>query len=264
MHCTQCGQAGDGSFCGGCGSTLVPLNCPSCNSENPQGRRFCGSCGAPLQRAPAAPTGVGASSVPDGRAAWWVAGVLLVVLLSVGGWSLLSDSGSATPASAGFPAPQPGALGPAPNIDLNAMTPREAADRLFNRVMGALAQRDTMEVINFLPMAIDAYEIARPLDLDGLFHLSLLQRAGMRYEEALATAQEALAEDPDHLLNLSAAAEAARELGMDDLAAEYFGHVIEVWDQERARTDRPEYDEHAPLLPSILTDATEFVQGHQG
>ena len=141
------------------------------------------------------------------------------------------------------------------------MTPREAADRLFNRVMGALAQRDTMEVINFLPMAIDAYEIARPLDLDGLFHLSLLQRAGMRYEEALATAQEALDEDPDHLLNLSAAAEAARELGLDDLAAQYFSHVLEVWEDERARTDRPEYDEHAPLLPSILTDATEFTEG---
>lgn len=141
------------------------------------------------------------------------------------------------------------------------MTPREAADRLFNRVMGALAQRDTMEVINFLPMAIDAYEIARPLDLDGLFHLSLLQRAGMRYEEALATAQEALDEDPDHLLNLSAAAEAARELGLDDLAAQYFSHVLEVWEDERARTDRPEYDEHAPLLPSILTDATEFMEG---
>ena len=261
MHCTQCGQAGDGSFCGGCGSTLVPIDCPSCSTENPQGRRFCGGCGSPLQRAPQNPAAAGAGISQDGRAAWYMAGALLVVLLSVGGWSLLSDGNAAGAPSAGFPAAQPGALGPAPNIDLTAMTPREAADRLFNRVMGALAQRDTMEVINFLPMAIDAYEIARPLDLDGLFHLSLLQRAGMRYEEALATAQEALDEDPDHLLNLSAAAEAARELGLDDLAAQYFSHVLEVWEDERARTDRPEYDEHAPLLPSILTDATEFTEG---
>lgn len=262
MHCTQCGQAGDGRFCGGCGATLVAMDCPSCSAPTPMGRRFCVECGSALQRGtrgptPVAPTG---SASPDNQVAWWVAGALLVILLAVGGWSLLSDDTGTGAALGPMQGPQPGALGPAPNIDLASMTPREAADRLFDRVMGALAQRDTVEVINFLPMAIDAYELARPLDLDGLFHLSLLQRAGMRYDEALATAQEALDEDPDHLLNLSAAAEAARELGREELAAQYFGHFLEVWEVESARTDREEYQEHAPLMPSLLTDATEFMQ----
>ncbi len=265
MHCTQCGDSAEGRFCGACGASLIEIDCPSCDAPAPPGRRFCVECGSPLRksgggRVPAAPGAAGGGRGPSGAdLGWWISGGLLVVLLVVGGWALTADtgsSGSGPPQQQG----QPGQLGPAPNIDLSSMTPREAADRLYDRVMQALSQQDTTEIMNFLPMAIDAYELARPLDLDGLFHLSLLQRAGLRYEEALETAQEGLAQDPDHLLNLSAAAEAARETGQDDLAAEYYTHLLEVWEEERARDDRVEYEEHAPLIPTLRTDAERFLE----
>ena len=262
MHCTQCGDPAEGRFCGGCGASLAELDCPTCSQPIAAGRRFCSACGSPVRIATGqgeAPAG--ASGAPD--PAWWVAGALLVALLIVGGWAVLGSGGPQPP---GAPAAmgQPGALGPAPQIDLSQMTPREAADRLYDRVMRALTARDTIEVLNFLPMAIDAYEIARPLDLDGLFHLSLLQRAALDFEGALRTAEEGLADDPDHLLNLAAAAAAAEELGDDALAERYHRRLLEVWDQERAREDRPEYREHEPALPEMRRAAERFTGGDGG
>jgi class 3 adenylate cyclase/tetratricopeptide (TPR) repeat protein len=49
MNCLRCGDANpDGKrFCGDCGAPL-PLRCGACGSDNPPGKRFCGDCGAPL------------------------------------------------------------------------------------------------------------------------------------------------------------------------------------------------------------------------
>jgi class 3 adenylate cyclase/predicted ATPase len=49
MDCSQCGGANpDGKrFCGDCGAPL-PLRCSACGSDNPPGKKFCADCGAPL------------------------------------------------------------------------------------------------------------------------------------------------------------------------------------------------------------------------
>src|SRR6266540_4507678 len=48
-HCPSCATENpDGKkFCGKCGSPLVP-SCPSCGSPNPPEMNFCGDCGSPL------------------------------------------------------------------------------------------------------------------------------------------------------------------------------------------------------------------------
>jgi tetratricopeptide (TPR) repeat protein len=109
-------------------------------------------------------------------------------------------------------------------------------------------------------MAMDAYELARPLDDDGLFHLSLLQRSANEYEYALATAVEGLEGNPDHLLNLSSAAEASLQLGQVVEGRAHYEHLLEIWDEEIA-AGRQEYEEHAPLLPLIREDAEAFLSG---
>src|SRR6476469_30287 len=57
---TTCGRCGtrnpsDSRFCGSCGASLErPQQCASCGAENPAGQRFCNSCGRQLVEAPAA------------------------------------------------------------------------------------------------------------------------------------------------------------------------------------------------------------------
>ncbi|TVR52406.1 MAG: hypothetical protein EA421_13900 [Gemmatimonadales bacterium] len=255
MHCTQCGVEGEGRFCSACGASLVDMSCPSCEADLPRGSRFCNECGSPAQRRDPVVTGAGPGA-GNAPVAWAVAGILLVGLLAVAAFPIFSSGDGAPRAGA----PPPGALGPAPNVDLASMTPREAADRLYERIAVALSARDTTEVLNFLPMALDAYEIARPLDTDGLFHLALLQRVALDFEASLATAQEGLEMDPNHLLHLSAAAEASREMGRMDEAASYYRRLLEAWEVESQR-DLEDYEEHARLLPVIRQEAQEFLEG---
>jgi len=229
------------------------------------GTRFCTSCGTPVGGVkPASPQGAHQDRNPGGvgkgvgaDAGWWVAGGLLLVTLVLVGVGVVMDSdpGSA-PAVPGAAPVAPGGTPP----DLSTMSPRQAADRLFNRVMSAAAQEDNTEANSFLPMAMDAYELARPLDDDGLFHLSLLQRSANEYEYALATAVEGLEGNPDHLLNLSSAAEASLQLGQVVEGRAHYEHLLEIWDEEIA-AGRQEYEEHAPLLPLIREDAEAFLSG---
>ncbi|MEX2531102.1 MAG: hypothetical protein WD960_10050 [Gemmatimonadota bacterium] len=172
-------------------------------------------------------------------------------------WTDWADGGNEERVPMGAQGTAPG-LGPAPNVDLSSMTPREAADRLFNRVMGALGDGDEAEVASFLPMAIDAYQLVPNLEADGQFHLSLLQHASGDYAGALETSEAALETQPNHLLNRYAAGEAARELGNDELAAEHFEHLLEIFDEESAQV-LPEYREHSTFLPTIRQTAEEFL-----
>jgi hypothetical protein len=184
----------------------------------------------------------------------WLVGVLgfvgLVLFLTADIWRSSADGT--------IPIVQPGALGAAPQVDLASMTPREAADRLFNRVVQAAELGDSVEVRTFLPMALSAYEIARPMDTDGEFHLTVLQRIGDLNEGALIVADSLLATDPTHLLLLSSAAEAARSAGDSIRAADYYQRLLDAYAAESA-APRQEYVDHPGLLPEMPARAREFL-----
>lgn len=267
--CPRCGsEVSQGSFCSQCGASLETRSCPACDADAPPGDRFCTQCGAPLSGGASqsgVPAGSGEEGRGDGVLGWWVAGLLLVaVILFLLVPVLEPDKGLEEGApSTGQPAggaPTGQNMGRAPNVDLSSMTPREAADRLFDRVMQAAEQGDSTEAQNFLPMAIGAYERARPLDADGLFHLSVLQRTAGDSEAALETARQGLEDDPDHLLLLSAAAEAERELGDTAAARDHYSHLLDVWEEERA-SGLEDYQVHSTLLPRIRDDAEAFLDG---
>jgi tetratricopeptide (TPR) repeat protein len=111
-----------------------------------------------------------------------------------------------------------------------------------------------------MPMAIAAYQRARPLNNDGLFHLSMLNRTAMNLEAALDVALEILESDPNHLLGLAAAAEAALELGLLDEAETYYQRIYDVYDDESQRA-LEEYDIHGQIVVQLKDDAERFLAG---
>jgi len=48
--CPRCGKpAGEGKFCGNCGTSLAMVECEQCGARSPVGTRFCGECGNRLE-----------------------------------------------------------------------------------------------------------------------------------------------------------------------------------------------------------------------
>lgn len=47
--CPSCGKpAGNGKFCNFCGASLAKRTCPACGAVIPDGMKFCGECGSPM------------------------------------------------------------------------------------------------------------------------------------------------------------------------------------------------------------------------
>jgi len=279
--CPECGKPATGNFCQHCGASMGGRFCNQCGAELSPGSRFCNQCGkpvgarpapvaptAPAPVAPAAPGRIGgqhraaaAATFGGSNLSWWIAGAAMFILILVVGWSAVRGGGSGSspsPMSGGQPAAAAGSpAAGASSVDLSTMTPREAADRLFNHVMTDVSQGDTADAIAFQPMAVEAYERAEPLDLDGLFHMSLLQRL-TDPAAALATAQRILEKNPDHILGLGAAAEAAAQSGQPELAARYYKHLLEVYDAQ-AKLDLPGYEAHKSLLSEMKSEAEAYL-----
>lgn len=246
MKCPQCGADAAGKFCAECGTEIRQAVCPSCGKAVQVGASFCIFCGAPLRRR----RPVGASA--GGKRVLWATGLFAgVLIVGAGYWALARDEVEEAPA------PRPAAgLTPTAGMppDLSSMTPREAADRLYDRIMRAASAGDTAEALAFLPMALDAYDLVFPLDADGHYHVSLLHALGGDYQMAREAAEGALADAPNHLLLLGAAAQAASQLGDDDGANAYYARFMEAWDSEQAR-GLEEYSMHAIPLAEMRAAA---------
>ncbi len=258
MNCPRCGSAATGNFCASCGASLKPEVCPSCGAKPEPGDRFCNSCGSYLESRGQSPGPGGGNA----RIGWYAAGGVMVILILVMASPVLRGD---RPPPAGIPAGTPAGAAPpvgtgTSSVDLASMTPRQAADRLFNRVMTAVSAGDSAQVQGFLPMAVAAYERAQPLDNDGVYHLALLQLTSLDFASALASAEAALADYPDHLLLLSAAAEAANRMGDSEAASGYYGRLLDVWDEQTA-LGLEEYQIHATMLPEIEASARSFLEG---
>jgi hypothetical protein len=261
--CPSCGKPAAGRFCGECGVAL-DAECRDCGSRLPAGARFCNQCGRPVaasaDAAPAARTG--------GNAAWIVAGVLALALAAALAYPHVrgdaevptgstSTSSAVAPAAAGPFAggAASGAAGGNPRaIDVANMDPREAADRLFNRVMQAVSSGDTAQARAFLPMSIAAYGRVDSLDVDGHYHLGILQLVAGDGKAARAEADTILATNPNHLFGLFTAAQAERALGNRTQAVAFYKRFLASYDAETKRA-LPEYKEHDQALPPMRTEA---------
>jgi len=257
MKCPNCGAQSDGAFCSQCGAPLKGAQCRECKAALAAGARYCNNCGAP--------TGSGSASRGkgdgDNKLPWIFAGASLLVLIMVLAipalrrndasesdgrvpLSQLGDMGAGT--STGAPGPLSG-------------SPREQADRLFNRVMTERENGDTAQAKFFVPMAVQAYGMAGNLDADGYYHLSLLHNLVGDYQAAQAEAEKILATTPNHLLGLSAAGNAARGAGDSATARKYYQRLVDNFAAE-SKASRQEYQDHGKMLPELKAEAEAFLK----
>jgi hypothetical protein len=234
-------------------------HCPACGAKHDPADRFCRECGAQLQAA-GKPNG-GALGLRGLRAF----GVAIVALAIVYAVLLYSGRETRTPepsqridfTSVGQPAP--GATGQPPVGSSPALTGREAADQLFNQAMYAYETGDNATATQFIPMALDAYRDLGSLDLDGRYHIALLELAAGRPQLALAQADTMLAAVPEHLLALSVSGRSYESLGQDQRAIDFYQRFLRAYTPDNA-VSRTEYMDHAGALPLRRDHAQRFLQ----
>jgi hypothetical protein len=256
-YCPECGKAATGNFCQHCGAKLGGRFCNQCGSKVAPAAAFCNQCGTKVEGGSVGHRAAAVSVVSGQNLPWWIAGAAMFVLIVVVGVNMVQPGGPSAPA-ANPAAPFAGGAGTGTPPDLSSMTPREAADRLFNRVMTLVEQGDSAGAQAFLPMAIAAYDRAQPLDNDGLVHQAMLNRTAMNFDAALGNAEQILASEPNHILALSEAAQTTIELGRLDDAAEYYRRLVQSYAQEASRP-LPEYQGHANLMESARSAAEAFL-----
>jgi hypothetical protein len=244
MQCPSCGAEARGKFCSACGASLRATHCAECGAKLVPGARFCNSCGNRV----AGTAGSGGKASPAHRTdrsnlPWYIAGGVLLVVLVVLVASMFR--GGETPLGGASPLDAPVAPGTPPPL---TGTPREMADRLFNRIMEARERGDMATARQFAPMGIQAYEAAEPLDHDGLYHLAIIHVVAGNHEEAVATAERVLSDNPNHLLSLAAAAEALEAAGDSAAARAHHERFLAAYEAEVGRPIQ-EYMDHARVLP---------------
>lgn len=261
--CPACGAAASGRFCGQCGAAIAAA-CAECGNPLPRGARFCNMCGAPAGAVPAAAAPAKPSPLP-----WIVAGVAILALAAALLVPRMGGRDEAPPAAQGpFAGATPSTQGSAPggpvgdpsSVDLSSMSPREAADRLFNRVMTAQGTGDSAQAQRFQPMAVMAYQRVGTLDADGRYHLAALYLVGGDFASARAQADSILAANPTHLFGLFSAAQAEKKRGDTAAARGFYQRFLSAYDAEVAK-QLPEYQEHAQGLPAMKAEAQQAVGG---
>jgi hypothetical protein len=187
---------------------------------------------------------------------------MLVVTLIALGYPVLTRGSGAAPAGgmggAGAPPGMGGGGAGSGLVDLSTMTLEEQGTLLFNRVMTSSSNGDVQDVEFFQPKSIVIYEQVDPQDPDGLYHFALLHMVGQEFPEALAKAEQGLADVPDYILLLGVAAEASIGLGDTEAARGYYTHLLEVYDAEMGMS-RDGYDHHQPMFPTYREAAQAFL-----
>lgn len=133
--------------------------------------------------------------------------------------------------------------------DISQLSPQERADRLFNRMMTLYGEGKEDSVLFFAPMAISAYQMLEPLNLDQRYDLGRIAEVAGALPLAKAQADTILRQNPTHLLGLVLA---ARIAGLEKRSADSAAFVSRFRAAYPAEIKKnlPEYDRHSADIRS--------------
>lgn len=179
------------------------------------------------------------------------AAAIVLAVRGFGGGAGRSSAAQAVPAGS---APGGATMGASGTTDISNMTPREAADRLYDRIARANEAGDTAQVAFFGPMALQAYANVTPLDADARLHIGLIQLAVGNAPAALAQADTISRTAGSHLFGPLLRARAAEAAGDRAAATTAFRAYQRDYDAERARSLQ-EYQLHDTMMSQARDDA---------
>jgi predicted Zn-dependent protease len=142
--------------------------------------------------------------------------------------------------------------------DLSSMTPREAADRLFNRVMAASENGNQAEASQFTPMALQAYANLGNLDNDARYHVALLHLTANDTRRAQTQIDLLRKSAPKHLLAFMLEHQIAKQSGKQDNATRAFKAFLTAYDAEIA-VGQADYQDHLSSIERVRTAARAGV-----
>jgi len=253
--CPNCSAPTTGRYCPECGAAVADAICAGCRSLLSPGARFCHRCGTAVGTAPpgSADTRTTASSVLP----WTVAAISLLALVA-----LLAGQrfgGTRASAAAGPSADAPFASAASPSEasrapDISNLSPRERADRLYDRVMRLSSEGKTDSVQFFAPMALSVYQGLSPLDADLRYDFGRVAEVAGAPQIARAQADSILASDSTHLLGLVLGIRAAELRGDSAAARDYAKRLLAAEPSENAKA-LPEYQRHQGDILEALAEA---------
>jgi len=247
--CPACHAPASGKFCSNCGAPLAGAQCAACGTDLTPGSKFCHRCGTAAGAKADQPITIGNADRGIGSALpWAVAAIALVALIAlVAGQRFSRSSVTAAPAPTDLPAASQSGSPP----DISQMTPQERAERLYDRVM-ALNERGRADSVRFFaPMAMQAYTMLGRLNTDQRYDLGRIAAVSGDEQTARAQADTILSTQPQHLLGLLLAADAARLRGEQTREATYLRRFMAAAPAERAK-QLPEYQQHVAEIDARL------------
>jgi hypothetical protein len=254
--CPNCSAPTTGRYCSECGAAVTDAICAACRSLLSPGARFCHRCGTAVGTAPIASTEsrVTASSVLP----WSVAAIALLALVALLAGQRFGGTRPA-PATETPPADAPFASAAAPTEagrapDISNLSPRERADRLYDRVMRLSSEGKTDSIQFFAPMALSVYQTLGPLDADLRYDFGRVAEVAGAPQIARAQADSILASDSTHLLGLVLGIRAAQLRGDSAAARDYAKRLLAAEPSENAK-GLPEYQRHQGDILEALAEA---------
>lgn len=224
--------------------------CPSCQTALHPDAKFCHECGAL------------AGDQRDARRRDWKnipPVVVLIVIVAVGAGLILVFGNFATKQNDLPSSPRSDVISSSRQseqpVDLSTMTPREAADRLFNRVMAADERGETAQAMQFAPMALLAYRRVDRPDADAHYHIGLINLLLGNLDEVRKQIENLKRDSADHLLGLALAIRVAKRVGDGKSASDILARFAAAYDAE-IRRRKPEYEAHRVTIEKLHGSTT--------